>query len=91
MCRSLGIRQGFTKPYSPQKNGKAERFIQTALNEWAYAAEYRSSDQRRQRLPEWLKEYNWLRPHGSLNGLLDAASGIRIVSGDTERPGTGCP
>ena len=67
VCRGLGIRQGFTRPYSPQTNGKAERFIQTALNEWAYAAEYRSSEQRRQRLPEWLKEYNWLRPHGSLN------------------------
>lgn len=66
-CRNRGIRHRFTRPYSPQTNGKAERFIQTAINEWAYAAEYASSDQRRKRLPQWLEEYNCLRPHGSLN------------------------
>lgn len=66
-CRNRGITHRFTRPYSPQTNGKAERFIQTALNEWAYAAEYASSEQRRNRLPKWLEEYNRLRPHGSLN------------------------
>lgn len=66
-CRNRGITHRFTRPYSPQTNGKAERFIQTALQEWAYAEEYPSSEQRRKRLPEWLTEYNWLRPHGSLN------------------------
>ena len=66
LCR-LTIRHIRTRPCTPKTNGKAERFIQTALNEWAYAAEYRSSAQRRQRLPEWPKEHNWLRPHGSLN------------------------
>jgi len=47
-------------------NGKAERFIQTALREWAYAQAYQNSDQRSAELPTWLHRYNWHRPHGSL-------------------------
>jgi transposase InsO family protein len=66
MCKRLGIRQIFTKPYTPQTNGKAERFIQTALREWAYARAYDNSDQRSAELIEWLHRYNWHRPHGSL-------------------------
>ena len=55
-----------TKPYRPRTNGKAERFIQTMLREWAYAQTYRSSDHRHQVLPGWLHHYNHTRLHGSL-------------------------
>ena len=55
-----------TKPYTPQTNGKAERFIQTAIREWAYARAYQNSDQRTAELPLWLHRYNWHRPHASL-------------------------
>jgi transposase InsO family protein/transposase-like protein len=65
-CKRLGLRQIFTKPYTPKTNGKAERFIQTALREWAYARAYHSSDQRSAELVTWLHRYNWHRPHGSL-------------------------
>jgi transposase InsO family protein len=65
-CRRLGLRQIFTKPYTPKTNGKAERFIQTALREWAYAQAYHTSDQRSAELHNWLHRYNWHRPHGSL-------------------------
>ena len=65
-CRRLGIRQCFTRPYTPRTNGKAERFIQTALREWAYARSYHSSQQRAAHLPYWIHDYNWHRPHASL-------------------------
>lgn len=67
-CRELGIRHIRTKPYTPQTNGKAERFIQTALREWAYAKAFETSDQRHDELPRWLHRYNWHRPHASLGG-----------------------
>ena len=66
-CSQLGIKHRFTRPYRPRTNGKAERFIQTLLREWAYAAAYENSTQRTARLPSWLHHYNWHRPHGSLN------------------------
>ena len=65
-CAHLGLRHIFTKPYTPRTNGKAERFIQTALREWAYARAYQSSDQRSAELLPWLHRYNWHRPHASL-------------------------
>ena len=65
-CRDLGIGHIRTRPYTPKTNGKAERFIQTALREWAYAQAYQSSDARAAELPIWLHRYNWHRPHGSL-------------------------
>jgi transposase InsO family protein len=65
-CRQLGIKHLLTKPYTPQTNGKAERFIQSALREWAYATAFQHSDQRRSALPAWLHRYNWHRPHASL-------------------------
>ena len=65
-CAQLGIRHLRTKPYTPRTNGKAERFIQTALREWAYAAAYRSSQRRTEALQRWLHHYNWHRPHSAL-------------------------
>ena len=69
LCQRLGLRHLRTKPYTPQTNGKAERFIQTALREWAYARSYDSSDHRAQHLPLWLHQYNCHRPHASLQYL----------------------
>jgi transposase InsO family protein len=65
-CRELQIKHLRTRPYTPQTNGKAERFIQTALREWAYATAFESSDQRKAGLLTWLHRYNWHRPHASL-------------------------
>lgn len=67
-CRELGLRHIRTKPYTPRTNGKAERFIQTAIREWAYAKTYRNSEQRAQYLPIWTHMYNWHRPHGAIKG-----------------------
>ena len=66
LCRRLKLRHIRTRPYTPRTNGKAERFIQTALREWAYARAYDSSRQRGEHLPRWLHRYNWHRPHASL-------------------------
>jgi transposase InsO family protein len=65
-CRALGLKHIRTKPYTPKTNGKAERFIQTALREWAYAIAYPTSQRRAEELPVWLHRYNWHRPHGGL-------------------------
>ncbi len=65
-CRSLGIRHIRTKRYRPQTNGKAERFIRTMLNEWAYAAVYGSSAERAAALSGWVERYNFSRRHGAL-------------------------
>jgi transposase InsO family protein len=65
-CSDLGLRHIRTRPYTPKTNGKAERFIQTALREWAYAQAYPNSDCRAAELPIWLHRYNWHRPHGGL-------------------------
>src|ERR1700722_20014553 len=64
--RRLRIRHLRTRPYTPRTNGKAERFVQTSLREWAYARAYNTSDERAAQLPIWLHRYNWHRPHGSL-------------------------
>jgi transposase InsO family protein len=66
-CRLLGIRHLRTRPYRPQTNGKAERFIRTLLGGWAYGAIYRSSAERNAALAGWLDWYNTRRPHGSLS------------------------
>lgn len=66
LCHRLGLKHLRTKPYSPRTNGKAERFIQTALREWAYARSYTSSAERGSHLGRWLHQYNWHRPHASL-------------------------
>jgi len=66
-CRELGLKHLRTRPYRPRTNGKAERFIQTMLREWAYASIDGTSAERTTRLPGWLERYNWRRPHGSLS------------------------
>ena len=68
-CRQLGLRHLFTRPYRPQTNGKAERFIQTITREWAYARSYDSSDHRATYLPYYLHDYNFHRPHSALKSL----------------------
>jgi transposase InsO family protein len=65
-CKKLKLKHIRTKPYTPRTNGKAERFIQTALREWAYARPYTTSNERAQQLQPWTHAYNWHRPHGSL-------------------------
>ena len=65
-CAALGIRHCRTRPYTPRTNGKAERFIQTSLREWAYARPYQSSAQRTEEFSRFLLRYNWLRPHSAL-------------------------
>ena len=68
-CKRLGLRHIRTRPYTPRTNGKAERFIQTALREWAYARAYDTSCQRAAELPYWIHRYNWHRPHGSIGAV----------------------
>ena len=68
-CSQLGIRHLFTRPYRPQTNGKAERFIQTITREWAYARSYDSSNHRAAFLPHFLHDYNFHRPHSALHHL----------------------
>lgn len=65
-CQALGIKHTFTKPYRPQTNGKAERFIQTCLREWAYGRTYANSSERTAWLPAFLAYYNARRPHSAL-------------------------
>jgi transposase InsO family protein len=77
----LGARHKVIRKNRPQTNGKAERFIQTLLDEWAYDRFYEGNDQRRVALMPWLANYNWTRPHSELNGrppmtvLVDKVSG----------------
>ncbi len=66
-CVELGIRHVRTRPYTPKTNGKAERFVQTSLREWAYAQPYVSSAQREAALQPFVHRYNWHRPHSALN------------------------
>ena len=66
-CKAMGIRHLRTRPYRPQTNGKAERFIRTMLGEWAYAAVYGSSPERARALSGWLERYNFHRRHGALD------------------------
>ena len=78
-CRRLGIRQLFTRRYTPRTNGKAERFIKTALLEWAYVRLYRHSEERTRALATWLHHYNWHRPHTAAHGQPPIT---RIVAAD---------
>jgi transposase InsO family protein len=69
LCGQLGLRHHWTRPYRPQTNGKAERFIRTCLGEWAYARSYPTSVARASALPDFLRYYNQDRFHMGINGL----------------------
>jgi transposase InsO family protein len=79
-CREFGIKHKRTRPYRPQTNGKAERFIRTALKEWAYAQTYTHSWKRTAYLPVWTHRYNFLRPHTALGRKTPAS---RLNGGGT--------
>ena len=66
-CLELGIRHIRTRPYTPKTNGKAERFVQTSLREWAYARPYETSAEREAALQPFIHRYNWHRPHSALS------------------------
>lgn len=68
-CENLGLKHSFTRPYRPQTNGKAERFIQSALRECAYGFVYQHSKQRAQMFDAWIHHYNWHRPHQGIGGI----------------------
>jgi transposase InsO family protein len=70
---AAGVRLKHTRPYRPQTNGKAERFIQILQDEWAYARPYRSNAERLRALPRWLYRYNHRRPHGGVGGAVPAS------------------
>jgi len=80
--QALGARHLVTRPYRPQTNGKAERFIQTLLHEWAYARLYRSNKERLDALPTWLQFYNCRRPHTALAGLTPMEALVNNVHGN---------
>lgn len=77
-CQRLKLRHIRTRPYTPRTNGKAERFIQTSLREWAYARAYLNSRQRARALPFFLHRYNWHRPHASI-GRMPPITRLRIT------------
>jgi transposase InsO family protein len=81
-CRALGVKHVRTRPYRPQTNGKAERFIRTMLREWAYAAVYGSSPERAAALSGWIDRYNFRRRHGAL-GHRPPIARLRELAGTT--------
>jgi transposase InsO family protein len=82
LCRRRDLRHRRTRPYRPRTNGKAERFIQTSLREWAYARPYSSSTKRSAALPRWLHYYNHHRPHAALGGRSPADRVNNVLSTD---------
>jgi transposase InsO family protein len=82
-CADAGLRHLRTRPYTPRTNGKAERFIQTCLREWAYARPYASSSERTQAIDPWLHHYNHHRPHAGINALTPAARLNNLLGNDT--------
>ena len=72
-CRQHGLRHIRTKPYTPKTNGKAERFIQSCLREWAYARPFASSAQRAHAAAQWTNAYNLIRPHAGIAGISSLA------------------
>jgi transposase InsO family protein len=80
---AAGARHLRTRPYTPRTNGKAERFIQTSLREWAYARPYRSSAERAQAIGPWTDAYNTARPHAGINGLTPWARVNNLLGNDS--------
>ncbi|MDP9994558.1 hypothetical protein J2W28_004912 [Variovorax boronicumulans] len=72
-CIDLGIKHSFTRPHRPQTNGKAERFIQSALREWGYGWTYQNSAHRTDALASWQHHCNWDRPHRGIGGIAPMA------------------
>ena len=81
-CRRYQLRHVRTRPYRPRTNGKAERFIQSALREWLYAKPYHHSNQRAADMPDWLHWYNHHRPHAALNARPPAANLNNVLGND---------
>jgi hypothetical protein len=81
-CRSMAIRPSRTKPYTPQANGKAERFIKTLLNEWAYAMPFQTSNERNSWLPRYVGLYNGRRSHMALCGLSPQQRLIQLLTAE---------
>jgi transposase InsO family protein len=83
LCQAWGVRHIFTRPYRPRTNGKAERFIQTALREWAYRRPYSRSSQRKRALPRWIHYYNHHRQHSALGGKPPASRVNNLVGSNS--------
>jgi transposase InsO family protein len=81
-CADAGLRHLRTRPYTPRTNGKAERFIQTALREWAYARPFASSGERSQAIVPWLHYYNHHRPHAGIYAVTPAARLNNLLGND---------
>jgi len=81
--RQAGARHVRTRPYTPRTNGKAERFIQTTLREWAYAKPYASSDERAAAIKPWTDDYNLNRPHSGIKGLTPWSRVNNLLGNDT--------
>lgn len=83
-CVEIGLCHRFIRPYRPQTNGKAERFIQSALREWAYGFTYQHSAQRTAALEQWIHHYNWHRPHQGIGRVAPisrlSASGSNLLA-----------
>jgi transposase InsO family protein len=82
-CADAGLRHLRTRPYTPRTNGKAERFIQTCLREWAYARPYASSSERSHAIDPWLHHYNHHRPHAGLSAATPAARLNNLLGNDS--------
>ena len=82
-CAQAGLRHIRTRPYTPRTNGKAERFIQTSLREWAYARAYHSSAERTHAMHPWIIDYNHCRPHSALGGQSPALRLNNVFGFDT--------
>lgn len=83
LIQTVGARHVRTRPYTPRTNGKAERFIQTSLREWAYARTYQTSESRNAAMPAWIDDYNRARPHSALGGLPPFEKLNNLLGNDT--------